>query len=485
MKKYIKLIILIFLTIPLNVKASSLNLSCPEKTSPGSTITCQISLTSTTPINGISLKYNIPEEITYNTLELKENWESNYNKEDGLVITKSNNTQTENNIATLSLKISKENTLNKEYTISLTDIDLSNIDYNSESLEDITATIKILSDDYTLSSLTITNGELSPNFSSNKNNYTATVDKDSTTITAIPTNKNAKVTGDLGLQKLNYGANHFTIIVTSSLGNTNKYTITITRPVPQQTTIPDNTTPTDDTTTQETNDNSNLSNTNTNTKSSDATLKELIVKNYELDFRKDKYSYNLTVKNEVTKLEITATPTDEKATVKIENNENLKVGENIVTITITAEDGTICKYIIKVTRQEKLSSDNTIKELIIENYELDFKKTKQKYNLTINNEEKLNIKVVLNDNKATYKIAGNKNLKNKSIITITVTAEDKSTKKYTIEITKDDYTYSSLISNKTIIILIIITLIVSITGILTTKTSKKNKENNSRKIDNT
>ena len=472
MKKYIKIIILIFLIIPLNAKASSMNLNCPTQTSPGSTVACEITLTSSVPVNGISLKYNIPEEITYKNLEIKDDWESNYNEKDGLVITKSNNSQTENKIADLNIKIPKENTLNKEYTISLTDIDLSDINYNSESLPDATATIKVVSDDNTLSSLTITNGKLSPKFNKDKTNYTATVDKDSTTITATATDKEAKVTGDIGNKKLNYGANHFTITVTSPLGNTKQYKITITRPTPKPATNPNNTTT------------KNENNNNIPSKSNDATLKDIIIKDYEINFKKDKYNYELTISNEVTNLEITATPNDTKSIVKIIHNENLKVGENIITITITAEDGTICKYIINVTRlEQKLSSDNTIKELIIENYELDFEPEKQKYNLTIDDEKELNIKVKLNDEKATYKITGNQNLKNNSIIAITVTAEDKSQRKYTIEITKPDNQQSSIISNKTIIITIIVTLIIATTGILTTKLLKKKQENINSKND--
>ena len=104
--------------------------------------------------------------------------------------------------------------------------------------------------------------------------------------------------------------------------------------------------------------------------------------------------------------------------------EKIVVGENTVKINVTAEDGTVGTYVIVVNRKEKLSSDNSIKSLVIKGYELDFKSDIYQYNLQIDGEEKLDINIELNDEKAKYKIKGNNNLKNKSIIEIEVTAED-------------------------------------------------------------
>lgn len=74
------------------------------------------------------------------------------------------------------------------------------------------------------------------------------------------------------------------------------------------------------------------------------------------EFNKDVKEYALTVLNEITIVNITATPEDSKATVAVEGNEELKEGENTVTVKVTAEDGSTTNYTIKVTRSRaKLS----------------------------------------------------------------------------------------------------------------------------------
>ena len=91
-------------------------------------------------------------------------------------------------------------------------------------------------------------------------------------------------------------------------------------------------------------------------KSTDSTLSSLSIAEGAItpEFNKDVKEYAITVPNEVTKLNITATPTDSKATVSVTEYEELKEGENIITISVTAEDGTTkTDYVIKATRQRK------------------------------------------------------------------------------------------------------------------------------------
>lgn len=91
-------------------------------------------------------------------------------------------------------------------------------------------------------------------------------------------------------------------------------------------------------------------------KSTDSSLSALTVEEGTItpEFNKDVKEYAITVPNEITKINITATPTDSKATVSITEYEELQEGENTITISVTAEDGTTkSDYIIKVTRQRK------------------------------------------------------------------------------------------------------------------------------------
>lgn len=79
------------------------------------------------------------------------------------------------------------------------------------------------------------------------------------------------------------------------------------------------------------------------------------------EFSKDVKEYALTVSNEITSVNVTATPEDSKATVAIEGNEELKEGENTVTVKVTAEDGSTTNYTIKVTRSRaKLSLQSLV-----------------------------------------------------------------------------------------------------------------------------
>lgn len=87
-------------------------------------------------------------------------------------------------------------------------------------------------------------------------------------------------------------------------------------------------------------------------KSKDSALSALIVTEAAInpEFNKDVKEYNLNVPYETTAINITATPNDAKAKVDVTGNTDLKEGENIVTITVTAEDGSTSNYTIKVKR---------------------------------------------------------------------------------------------------------------------------------------
>ncbi len=87
-------------------------------------------------------------------------------------------------------------------------------------------------------------------------------------------------------------------------------------------------------------------------KSSDATLKNLELKNAEnFTFNAENTDYTVNVLYEVTSLDLIATPNDEKASYKVYGNENFVVGRNNVSITVTAEDGTTKTYNIVVIRE--------------------------------------------------------------------------------------------------------------------------------------
>ena len=200
-------------------------------------------------------------------------------------------------------------------------------------------------------------------------------------------------------------------------------------------------------------------------KSTDSTLSSLSIAEGAItpEFNKDVKEYAITVPNEVTKLNITATPTDSKATVSVTEYEELKEGENIITISVTAEDGTTkTDYVIKATRQRKeLALEKLIIKYTNQNGELvevpltpEF--TSNIYEYSIETLEywvkSLDIEALANIEGATIEISGADSLKEgENVIKITVKnkitmepqeegaepTEQEETKTYTIKFNKN------------------------------------------------
>jgi hypothetical protein len=117
-----------------------------------------------------------------------------------------------------------------------TQVEGSGTSYEDEEEISITSSITLfaqwVNSDATLSNLAISEGELTPEFSSTNYNYEASVEFDLliVTITATVSDENATVTGDTGEKSLDVGENTFIITVTAEDGETTQdYTIVITR----------------------------------------------------------------------------------------------------------------------------------------------------------------------------------------------------------------------------------------------------------------
>ena len=107
--------------------------------------------------------------------------------------------------------------------------------------------------------------------------------------------------------------------------------------------------------------------------SSNNYLKLLEIDGYEIDFDKEVNEYQIKVKSDVDSLEIKAIAEDSQARVEITGNESFKKGENVVTITVTAGNGEVREYKIKVEREaekkeaitEIEDSSNTAEKIVI------------------------------------------------------------------------------------------------------------------------
>lgn len=70
------------------------------------------------------------------------------------------------------------------------------------------------------------------------------------------------------------------------------------------------------------------------------------------EFSADKTNYSVSLEKEDTSINVEASAADSKATVSGTGNISLKPGNNEITVTVTAEDGTVKKYVIKAMVDE-------------------------------------------------------------------------------------------------------------------------------------
>lgn len=168
-------------------------------------------------------------------------------------------------------------------------------------------------------------------------------------------------------------------------------------------------------------------------KSSDATLKSLIVNDIDINFNPSINEYNVEVSSNVSSVKIDAVANDNKATIKLPTNLSLVTGANQFLIEVVAEDGTVLSYKVNVTRLEKLLSDNALLSNIkIDGYNLNFSSDVFEYNIGTIKNNYLDIRAITEDSSATVVITGNSNIGKDDSIIIKVTSEAGSVKKYII-----------------------------------------------------
>lgn len=175
-----------------------------------------------------------------------------------------------------------------------------------------------------LKSLTVGTYELTPEFSADVTEYSLTVDEnvDVLQVTAEPEDETAEVEVS-GNDNLLLGENTIEIKVTAEDETVKTYTINVTKGEAPK-----------------------------------IQLEELSIGGYTLspEFRGDVYSYTLTINDvNVKSLTIDAKTDNEDATIEILGNEDLKLGENIVTILVKSEDEEeVTTYQIVVNIEEEV-----------------------------------------------------------------------------------------------------------------------------------
>ena len=291
------------------------------------------------------------------------------------------------------------------------------------------------SDDATLSALTLSGIDIG-NFDSATTEYTASVGNDvgQTTVTATANDARATYAVKLdgtedadGTVDLAVGSNAVSVVVTAEDGNTSKtYTVTVTRAAP----------PSDD---------ASLSN---------LTLSGIDIGNFALDTT----NYTANVGNDVEQTTVTATASDDGATyvIKLDGTEyadgtvDLAVGDNSVSVVVTAEDGNTAKtYTVTVTRAEAPPSDDAaLSALTLSGIDIgSFDSATTEYTASVGNEvEQTTVTATASDDGATYvvKLDGSEDADGTvdlavgdNSVSLVVTAEDGQTSRtYTVTVTR-------------------------------------------------
>ena len=196
------------------------------------------------------------------------------------------------------------------------------------------AVTRAASSDATLSALALSQGSLSPSFTSGTLAYTASVAHSVSSLIVTPTTNDANATATVNGASpatpvtLSVGSNTVTVQVTAQDGTTQSYTVAVTRAA-----------------------------------SSDATLSALTLSQGSLSpsFASGTLAYTSSVPNSVSSLIVTPTTNDANATATVNGASattpvTLAVGSNTVTVQVTAQDGvTTQSYTVTVTRAASLT----------------------------------------------------------------------------------------------------------------------------------
>ena len=399
----------------------------------------------------------------------------------------------------------KINEESEPYTFKV-DIYTTNLSYNINSLDNNTK----------LSSLSINSGNLDPSFDPNTYGYITSTNNSEVIINAVCAGKNCKVNGN-GTKKLEYGINTLPIEVISEAGEKSVYTIKVTR---NDLRSEVNTLKTLTLSSGKIDFNSEIleydiyvaNNINSITitsslmdkksqyvsgygdrveylneglnkiyikvlsekgeervytlnivrsLSSDNTLRSLSVSGKNIDIVNNVFDYKCDVVFDNLKPNIKAIPNNDNAEVVIDSFDELLVGENVINIKVIAPNGQEVYYYLTINRLSQYSDNALLKQLRIGNHPITFDSNIKDYEIVIKNETELEIFAKSSDDKAKVTITGNENLRDGSIIIISVVAEDL--------ITIDNY-YLHIKENRDnslFLIILIIMLTLIIIGVIT------------------
>lgn len=418
-KRVISLLLLIFMFD--FIKASDFKVECPTKANAIAEVKCDISVKPNNyQLDGIMMNYEITSGV-YVKFNINSNYSSYSLSSEGVMLNRNSSYSSSSfdKIGTLVMKMPSSGSLTVKF-LNIVSIDS---DREEHDFSDVTKTIKVNNTNNYLSNINISEGNLSPSFDKNTTTYDVKdINTDSILITPVKDDESSTISGDFGNKKLKYGKNTFKITVTSEAKVNRIYTINVYR---------------------------------TDNRDKTNTLSMLDVDGYTLNptFDKNKTSYSLNVKKDITSVNISAKLDSEKSSFVSgygPRNVKLEYGDNSVLIKVKSESESIKTYTIKIVREDARSSNNYLKSLNVTSGDFKFDKKTLNYSFTVSNDtESIKVLAEAEDNKSVVSGSKTYNLKeglNK--ITITVTAENKSKRVYTLQVTRIVKDVKNDINNK-------------------------------------
>ena len=419
MKKRVIFLIIMLFSFSIVNAASDLKMTCPSKANAISTVECTLSLKPDNyELRGVQMNYSVSGG-TYLDFQLDNDYNSYSLSSSGALINrKTNYTGTSyDDLGILKIKMPSSGTA----SVSISNIIALDKNNDEHSVSNVNKTIRVTDTNNYLSNITLSEGTI--DFDKSKTTYDVkNINGSTIDITATLESSYAKISGDVGKKNLKFGLNTFKITVTSEAGVNRVYTLNIYR-----------------------NDNRDKTNT----------LSSLEIENYKIspDFNKNTVNYTLTVKKDVTSVKINATLDSDKSSFNKgygPRTVNLNYGVNTILIKVTSESDSTKTYTVKVTREDDRSSNNYLKSLNVSSGDFEFNKKTQNYSFTVQNEvTSIKVLAVAEDEKSTISGAKTYNLKeglNK--INIVVTAENKQTRTYTLQVTRIVKNINKEVNNK-------------------------------------
>ena len=341
--KIVLLLMSIFILLPISVNAeeNSVKINAPTMVSKGNEFSVDILLSSTAAVDGFKATFTYESSaIELLNYELKDNWKQtgNFSKESPVSFdfTHENGIIGTSTVITVKFKV-REDVAKTSTSLTIEGTSKSKEDETINTLEKNTVNIDIKSRDNSLKSIKL-NGVDINNFSPNTYSYKELVESSVTTANFEVELNDKTATYKAGYEpktgaSLDYGDNVFEIIVVSASNEEKKYVVTVVRQ-----------------------DNRGTNNN----------LKELIVNSNPklFTFKSSTLNYTITT-HKLEKIDITATPEDPKATVKISKEpEKMIIGANTIKITVLSEKNEEKVYTILVNNTDK-EIDTKLKSLVL------------------------------------------------------------------------------------------------------------------------